>query len=191
MAMFHVRGEVLEMWKFKISTGFVLATCASFLAVWTPAPPVWADPSRANEVADPIAYCARVGTMDVPPGGGSPIPAVLEARARTAVGLTADAPFEPGAFYWRCMRGAVYVCTTGANIPCAAKADRARRNVAAQRFCREHRDLPVVPAYVTGHDTLYGWSCVAGEAVRGAAIAALDARGYRQDIWHRVESAAK
>jgi hypothetical protein len=51
--------------------------------------------------------------------------------------------------------------------------------------------LGVVPAYVTGHDTLYSWSCTAGHAVRGKAVASLDARGYRTDIWHRLELDSK
>jgi hypothetical protein len=175
---------------FKISMGFVLATSASFLGTCAFVHPARADSSRVDAIADPIAYCARIGTVDVPRGGGSPIPGAIEARARAAVGLSADAPLEPGAIYWRCMGHAVYVCATGANIPCASKANRARRNVAAEQFCREHRDVAVVPAYVTGHDTLYDWSCVAGDAVRGKAVATLDGRGYRADIWHRLDEPA-
>jgi hypothetical protein len=158
--------------------------------------PAWADPAAPtvtlpSALADPVGYCARIGTIDVPTGGGSPIPVALQPRVRAAVGLTADAPFEPAAFYWRCMRGAVYVCAVGANLPCGAKANRAHRNAGAERFCRAHRDLGVVPAYVTGHDTLYSWSCTAGHAVRGKAVASLDARGYRTDIWHRLELDSK
>jgi hypothetical protein len=178
------------MRRYKLAIPFVFATWGALLAAFAFVQSASADPPRADAIADPQAYCARVGTVDVPRGGGSPIPGAIEARARAAVGLSADAPLEPGAIYWRCMGHAVYVCATGANIPCASKANRARRNVAAEQFCREHRDVAVVPAYVTGHDTLYDWSCVAGDAVRGKAVATLDGRGYRADIWHRLDEPA-
>lgn len=150
--------------------------------------PAWAQPSLPSVAADPVGYCARMVTIDVPAGGSSPIPISLEARVRAAVGLAPDAAFVPAAFAWRCMQGTVYVCAVGANLPCGTKANRAHQNSGADGFCRSHRDAGVVPAYVTGHDTLYDWRCVAGHAVRGKAIAAVDARGYRTDIWHRLKT---
>jgi hypothetical protein len=43
-----------------------------------------------------------------------------------------------------------------------------------------------VPAYATGHETLFAWSCSHGRAVPGKPMARLDPRGYRIDIWHKV-----
>jgi hypothetical protein len=134
---------------------------------------------------DPFAYCARVGSVDTPVGGGSPVPLTLTPFLRTTLGLSAEAPLVPKNYFWRCMDGAVYVCAIGANQPCDAKADRAKRNSGADNYCRENRDATFVPAYATGHNSIYEWSCSAGAAVPKRAIK-LDRRGYRADIWYRV-----
>jgi len=136
--------------------------------------------------SDPFAYCAAIGNIDTPVGGASPIPAALTPYLGTALGLPANFAQAPQHYFWRCMKGAVYVCTTGANIPCDAKADRAKHSVGAENYCRENRDAAIVPAYATGHATIYAWRCSAGHAVRGKQMAKLDARGYRADIWYRV-----
>jgi len=49
-----------------------------------------------------------------------------------------------------------------------------------------NRDAALVPAYATGHNVIYEWSCNAGSAVRGKQVVKLDRRGYRSDIWYRV-----
>ena len=104
------------------------------------------DPGTDN----PLAYCARVRTLDLPPGGGSPAPRALESYVRTALGLSVDAAFVPENYYWRCMDRAVYVCAIGANLPCAAKADRSKRNTGAEQYCRDNPGASAVPA--AGHD---------------------------------------
>jgi hypothetical protein len=136
--------------------------------------------------SDPFSYCSTIGNIDTPVGGASPTPVALEQYLRTALGLPANSAPAPEHYYWRCMDGAVYVCATGANIPCDAKADRAKRSRGAENYCRENRDAAVVPAYATGHATIYDWTCSAGRAVRGKQVAKVDARGYRADIWYRV-----
>lgn len=136
--------------------------------------------------SDPFAYCAAAGNIDTPLGGASPIPSALHTYLGRALGLPANSPIRPESYYWRCMRGAVYICAIGANIPCDAKADRAKRNLGAEHYCRENRDAPFVPAYATGHASIYSWSCSSGNAVRGKQFAKLDRRGYRADIWYRV-----
>lgn len=88
------------------------------------------------------------------------------------------------------MDGAVYVCAVGANILCASKADGSLSNEGATAFCRDKREAPFVPAYATGHATIYQWRCVKGAAVRGKAVAALDRRGYRTDVWRKLDSDA-
>jgi hypothetical protein len=86
------------------------------------------------------------------------------------------------------MDGAVYVCTVGANLPCQSKADRARRNSGADVFCRDNRDAEIVPAYATGHRTIFEWRCVSGKAMRGKAIFKLDRRGFQRAIWRRLKT---
>jgi hypothetical protein len=140
----------------------------------------------ATATSDPFAYCSRMGSIDEPEGGASPIPIALEPYLARALGLSAQVRFNSESYYWRCMNDAVYVCAIGANIPCDAKADRTKRNSGADKYCEENREAAVVPAYATGHATVYGWSCSAGKAVRGKRTAKVDRRGYRIDIWHRV-----
>jgi hypothetical protein len=147
---------------------------------------IGADVSSATAIEDPFAYCLRVGTVDEPTGGGSPVPAALVPYLRTAIGLSADAPITPEGVYWRCMDRSVFVCAVGANIRCDTKADRAKRNLGADNYCRENPNAAFVPAYATGHNGIYEWSCAAGSARRGKRLVELDARGYRIDFWHRV-----
>jgi hypothetical protein len=147
-------------------------------------------PAAPSNTGDAFAYCARIGTIDTPSGDFAPsvVPRSLGPRVRPALGLSADATLPPGGVYWRCMDHAVYVCAVGANIPCDAKADRAKRNPGAENFCRANPDATEVPAAATGHATIYDWRCSAGHAARGKQIFKLDRRGYSVDFWHRVSS---
>jgi hypothetical protein len=137
-------------------------------------------------IADPFAYCARLGTIDTPKGGASPVPTALTPFLRTTLGLSVEAPLTPQSYYWRCMNGAVYVCAIGANRPCASKADRSTHNTGADNYCRENPDAEFVPAYATGHNTVYEWSCSEGRAMPGKRTIEVDARGYPAEIWYRV-----
>jgi hypothetical protein len=136
----------------------------------------------APAMSDPFDYCARIGTIDEPAGGASPVPVALMPWIR----IPGWAEVSAQALYWRCMDGEVYVCAVGANLPCAGKADRAKFNAGAESFCRENRNAAAVPAYATGHNSIYSWSCVDGAAVRGKRVVKLDRRGYDVNIWHRV-----
>jgi len=142
------------------------------------------------DVSDPFAYCERVGTDDRLTGAGSASTEatvkILEPYVRAALRLPAAAPLPARSVFWRCMQGKVYVCAVGANLPCGSKADRAKRNPGAEIYCRENPAATDVPAFATGHETIYSWRCAAGKAVRGAPFAELDRRGFRSDIWHVV-----
>ena len=144
------------------------------------------DQPTAAAVADPFAYCARIGTIDTPNGGASPVPPALAPFLRITLGLSPEAPLTPQNYFWRCMDGAVYVCSIGANNRCDVKADRSKRNAGADSYCRENLNAAFVPAYATGHNTIYEWSCSAGSAVAGKRTMKIDHRGYRTDIWYRV-----
>lgn len=161
-----------------------LLIALSFLCV---GPARAADGNNASLPAagDSFAYCARVGTIDKP-ADGTPLPPDLLPHVRSTLGLSADAVPTPQSYYWRCMGGAVFICAVGANIPCDAKADQAKGNLGAKNYCRENPDAPFVPAYATGHNGLYEWSCSRGTAVRGKPSIKLDRRGYRTDVWYKV-----
>jgi hypothetical protein len=96
------------------------------------------------------------------------------------------APFERGTS-WRCMDGAVWACNVGANLPCTDKPDREPQPTDGMRaWCAENPGSDFIPMYVTGHATIYAWSCEGKEPKRGARTAELDARGYVASIWHRI-----
>jgi hypothetical protein len=144
-----------------------------------------ANPIRETAPSDPFAYCSRIGSIDLPAGGAAPVPKALEPFLESTLGVPNGA-LTRESYYWRCMDGAVYVCAIGANIPCDAKANRATRSLGAENYCRANRDAPIVPAYATGHASIYEWSCRAGSALRGKRLVTIDRRGYRTDIWYRV-----
>lgn len=64
---------------------------------------------------------------------------------------------------FRCIDGAVLLGTAGASLNCG-KADTNRTLTAARRYCRENPDASSIPAYVTGHDTVYAWRCRRAQA---------------------------
>lgn len=163
----------------KIPAALLLTCCLA-------APALAAAPGQGK---DPFAYCAAKGTVDRPSGGfrPNPVPAALLPLIPQAMGLPADAQLPPAGLYWRCMDKAVWVCSVGANLPCAAKADRSERNPGAENWCRDNPNSDFVPAFAAGHETLFDWSCRDGKAVRGKANGEVDRRGYRRDIWYRVE----
>ncbi|HTI03173.1 MAG TPA: hypothetical protein VL752_19675 [Acidisoma sp.] len=112
-----------------------------------------------------------------------PLPPRDAEAARHAFGLGPD---MPGALIaqltvYRCDAGRMLMCTAGANLPCG-KADTARQLTAATHWCADNPDADAIPAYVTGHDTAYQWSCQGGKAVPGQ-IAPLDDRGFFESYW--------
>ena len=163
-----------------------LLTVIAFTFIALGALAEFAGADEAIPPSDPFAYCSAIGDIDVPSGGASPVPPALRPYLAKAIGLTVDSPAPATGDYWRCMGGAVYVCAVGANIPCGSKADRAKRNLGAERYCIDNPDAASVPAYATGHETIYRWSCAAGKAARGRHALKVDQRGFRVDLWHRV-----
>ena len=149
--------------------------------------PATVPPDGPQANADPFTYCGRVGTDDrvgLPADRQAVV--LLEPYMHAELGLPPNAPLVVSSIFWRCMDAKVYVCAVGANLPCASRANQAKRNRGAQSFCGEHPDAADVPAYAVGHDSLYTWRCVAGRAVRGAPAATMDRRGFRTDIWHQL-----
>jgi hypothetical protein len=138
----------------------------------------------------PFAFCARVGTDDrLGSSHGAASGAALETLEpflQEALLLPPDTSFPPNEIFWRCMDDKVYVCARGANIPCDSKADRSKLNRGAANYCRENPNAAEVPAYATGHRTVYRWKCIAGHAERGPTFITMDRRGFRTDIWHVV-----
>lgn len=130
----------------------------------------------------PARYCRRVGTDDTP----RPIPGSLVPATRRLFGLDAPDAVVQRTTVSRCVGGTVLVCTIGADLNCG-KANTSRTLAPAGRYCRENPDAPFIPAYVTGHDTVYAWRCRGVEAVAGDPTETLDARGFVARLWRPVE----
>jgi hypothetical protein len=86
---------------------------------------------------------------------------------------------------YRCMGGKVLACFVGANLPCA-KMNAARDNPGADAFCKTNPDDDTVPAFATGHDTVYSYTCRDGKAVVAGQAWQLDKRGFAKTLWAEV-----
>ena len=145
----------------------------------------------ANTAAtSPYAYCEKAGTIDTPEASlqtPQNTDEIIQAMKRGKV-LDASAQFkEPGACRWRCMDKAVYACCTGANLPCDAKADLNRTpSQGMNEYCAQNPNATFIPAYATGHATVYTWKCTGKTAAVDKQVLKTDARGYQVDFWHRV-----
>ena len=153
-------------------------------------------PGQAEIVfTDPFEYCAAVGTIDIPDSryaGSQPPEAVIQGL-RAAFDTPADAPddiFTAGTS-WRCAEGKVKGCFVGANLPCNAQADLSETpSDAVTEFCAENPDAEVVPASVTGRETVYSWRCAGDVPEIEAQVFTADAQGFISEIWYEIEPAA-
>ena len=150
---------------------------------------------QAGSYTDPFAYCAAAGTADTPDVRytGPRMPDVVAQGLRKASGASADAPIEmftTGA-YWRCMDGKVYACTVGANLPCDSKANTDKTPTQPEiDFCQANPS-DFIPAYITGHDTIYIWRCKAGKAEIDSQGFHVDKQGYIVEIWYEIPAPVK
>lgn len=141
---------------------------------------------------DPFSYCRALGTLDRPDeryAGPNPPPAVIAGLIKS-LGVahpgSRSSAFVRG-IYWRCMDGAVYACSVGANLPCESRADTNRvPTKGEQQYCGSHPRSSFIPMYVTGHATVYDWRCEGVEPVAGKQLSQVDARGFIAGIWYEI-----
>jgi hypothetical protein len=130
---------------------------------------------------DPTKFCASVVSDDQV----RPIPPELVPQSRRLFYLR---PVDPGqvqrSTVYRCMDGAAWLCSYGANLVCA-KADISRTSTGAQRYCRENPGSEVVPMVATGHATIYSWECI-GNKPRIKSSVTVDSRGFIANQWKRL-----
>lgn len=151
------------------------------------------DPAFAAEpkpYTDPFAYCAAVKDVDAPDARwtGHKLPEAIT-QGEVSLGLvSADAPPDIlGNAVWRCMGGKVYLCSFGANLPCDEKAGTSKKPTPGMNdFCKTTPASDMIPAYITGHATVYDWSCKDGAPVPGKQLVKPDARGFLSNIWHEL-----
>jgi len=139
---------------------------------------------------DPFAYCAAVGTVDAPDERYTG-PAMTEdiAKGLQEAMNVPDTPLDMlmGGTTWRCVDGQVYACFVGANLPCDAKMSTDRTPTQEEiDFCQENPNAEVIPAAVTGRETVYEWRCTNGEPEIVSQVYQVDAQGFRSDIWYPV-----
>lgn len=151
--------------------------------------------SLAGDTYDnPYAYCKSVGTIDSP-GAAYTGPAVPESIARALKkewGSPDSAPLDTfvRGTYWRCMDGKVYACNVGANIPCEEKADVSKEPTQGMKdYCKENPGSDFIPMYVTGHSTIYEWTCDGTTPVAGKQFGEVDKRGYQKGMWYEINPA--
>lgn len=127
----------------------------------------------------PAAYCKRAGTDDTT----RPIPESLVAAVNGAFGLHLPAGLAMAGTVFRCGGGRVMVCTIGGNLPCG-KANTSRTpGAGAVQWCRGNPDASFIPAYATGHDTIYAWGCQAGAPRIVRQALQVDPRGFVGEFW--------
>ena len=139
-------------------------------------------PVLAAHAETPAEACVRIGTDDATRA----IPAELAPAVNAAFGMRMPAPVAVATTVFRCMDGHVLVCTAGANLPCG-KANTSRTpGAGAVEWCRGHADSGFVPAYVTGHDTIYDWRCRGGVPELAEQALTVDARGFIAQYWRTL-----
>lgn len=146
---------------------------------------------EGDRFSDPFAYCAAVGTIDAPDARyvGPEVPDAIVKALRKKLEISDDAPKEwvVKGTVWRCMDGKVWACFIGANIPCKAKANTSRTPTSEMiDFCKEQPNADVIPASVTGRETVYEWRCQDGAPKIVKQVFTPDARGFIADFWYEI-----
>jgi hypothetical protein len=85
----------------------------------------------------------------------------------------------------RCVGPKLLACYGGANLNCD-KADRRRSLPGATAWCHDNPRSKGIPMAVTGHATIYEWSCEGRHAVAGKLVSAVDPQGYPTDNWKEL-----
>lgn len=152
--------------------GSSLTTALAFLAL-----------SAAAHAQTPAVLCSRIGTDDTL----RPIPIELVSAVNALFGTQLPARVVTASSVFRCASGRVFVCTTGANLPCG-KVDTSRTpGIGAVQWCRDHPSAAFVPAAATGHDTLYQWECRSGRPEIARQISEVDSRGFVAQYWRELK----
>ena len=160
----------------KSSTVYAVLPTILALAAVSAWPPV---PAHAET---PAAVCTRIGTDDTL----RPIPESLVAAVNAAFGTAMPARIAMDTTVFRCADRHVLVCTTGANLPCGPANTSRIAGAGAIAWCRDHPDAAFIPAFATGHDTIFAWRCRGGVAQIDRQVLDVDPRGFVRQYWKVV-----
>ena len=132
----------------------------------------------------PSEYCQQIRTDDalrsVPPSLVSAVVRLFQLEAMPPAQVERST-------YFRCAGGHILVCTVGANLVCG-KAYRRLALPSVKAWCVEHAGSRNVPAYVSGHATIYLWHCDGSRPVSSRSALTVDQRGFISQNWKRVDS---
>ena len=135
----------------------------------------------AHAQQQPAQFCRRTGTDDTLRA----IPLSLVPRAQAMFGPSMSPDMAQRSTVFRCMRGTVLLCNSGANLPCG-KADISRTNRGASAWCKENPNSDFIPMYAVGHDTIYQWRCTEGQAEIVSQQNHVDERGFIARYWRKL-----
>jgi hypothetical protein len=134
---------------------------------------------RPASAETPAARCAGLGTSNTL----LPVPEALAGEVNAVFGTAMPAAMVAATTVYRCAGGQVMVCTVGANLPCGP-ADASRvPNAGEIAWCKDNRDADFIPAYATGHDTIFAWRCRGGAPGIAKQILDVDAEGFIKQFW--------
>jgi len=137
--------------------------------------------ARSPRAATPAEMCARAGTDDTL----RPIPESLVPGVNAVFHSAMPADVAMRLTVFRCDGGHVLVCGVGANLPCG-KADTSTASTGGAQWCREHPNDGFIPAYATGHATIFEWHCVGGRAAIVRQVLHVDPRGFVAEYWRAL-----
>ena len=130
--------------------------------------------------ADPAgAYCGKSASTHE-----RPLPAALQALAAKALD-TDVASIQADAYLPLFARTSVGL--HGRRQSELRESRHEQASALGHRLLPENPDASVVPMVVTGHDTIYSWSCVHGAPQIQEPSAAVDADGYVADNWREIK----
>lgn len=130
----------------------------------------------------PAQLCRRLRTDDTT----RPIPASLVPAINRLFAMQLPTDVAIATTVYRCLDSNVLVCTVGANLPCG-KANISRTSAGAADWCRSNPNADFVPAYVTGHDTVYRWRCRSAAPDIVGQTSAVDPRGFVAAYWKKLQ----
>lgn len=161
-----------------VKASWIILCCLAAVAAWTPA-------QAAETYSNVFDYCAAVGTIDQADARFTG--ALPDYKVAKLFDITPGALHE-GAFAWRCMNNAVWVCAQ-LNSPICGKANISREPTKAMiDYCKMDPDAAVIPMVVMGqeHPPADDWACRQGAPTVTRQLFTPDPRGYPPDLWKKL-----
>jgi hypothetical protein len=138
--------------------------------------------TRPAQAEMPAARCAALGTDNTL----LPVPESLAGEVNAAFGTSMPAAMVAATTVYRCAGGQVLACTAGANLPCGPADSSRAPSAGAVAWCKDNPDTDFIPAYVTGHETIFEWRCRGGAPAIAKQMLDVDEEGFVAQFWRRL-----